>query len=1599
VRTQPEFAQVVASIKAAGGPAGAAASNPAQAARLPADDRARIEQDRATSFLVFGMIETAFDRKAQARQSLEQALAIHSLLATADPKNERRQANLRIVEESLENLLWNDGRLAQAREVFARRIASLEQEIQQNPQNHDLAAKLANAHRAMANGLSGVALWEEAAPHYAAALKSPSNDSDSPAYTEILAPAVHLLVGDDDAYRSGCAQIFKKYGADANVEQAARVARLFALQPVNGDKLAKIVALAEKARNNWHAYTYALVRYRAGRFEDAIQTIVQARTAKAYESILVDNFVLAMAHFQSGRHDQAREFLNAVNGLSPKSMPVWTHIASSMLDVDWIVLRREANQLILGSPYSVDDRLRRSRAFTQLNELGKAEAEAAALVKALPDDPRGYVAHARVLAMDHKQQAVQQLKKAEGLLDRLVGGSAVDVDFWRMYGDTLSLLKRPEEASRAIRHAVIAQALVVLKPRPSNADRALMIELYTSLFDAMHAAGREQEALTTRTELQHWLSICRLRPLLASADDLLAESSGQQPASHQLIAAIDQLLATNDKSLGKNDPLQLHVSARLHQRRAELLQDDGRPEKEVVNAISAARAQYERLLVADPKNEEAVRRLADIRLSHSGVVWTILEPVKLSAKAGTTLALLSDGSILASGASPRQETCTVVVKPGLARITAVRLETLPHPSLPRGGSGRDPNGSFSLNEFTLSWTAPGDSSGRDPVPLKIRSAVASFQRTFETGGPSPIEGAIDGQLTTDWEPWPEVYRRQEAIFELEPSAETMTASNLVVQLTSIGRAGRSATPGRFRLSVTDAPKAYQSEDQRLQALKVIDPWARLAAAIYLLGDQQALDRLLAHHPAAAAGIGEMYALDKNWERAVAEYNKAITPETKNARPLAKRAEAYEKLKKWDLAVADWTRASQQQPDVAFDRFKPAGTESWRLQLQNGGAGSMEVVDETLVFSTTVATGTGWHVQAYQAPLHLENGVEYVIRLKMKSPDSCSVTLAGGINQEDWHLIGLNETFVPPSEFRDYEFAFVPHDVVPGNNAIKFDLGTSRGSVMVKEIVILKGQSPQAYAKALAETPDQNARARILDEAEQFPDVMTALRRSLPDDPAVEEAYRRMAVRTAGPNAPACRGLLVALDQHRRGQKDQALLAFRKAAAAIQPIGANAFVRELVRDALREFGTDGPEVDMLLAAATGEPPATLAEAVRKHPDQFAGYLARGDWYDGRGLWRKAADDFTAAYRLQPDVMTGMRLGILLAGIGEVDRYRDHCQSLVDRFAGTNDHLEAERTLKTCCLLGPGPVGDPTRLARLAEVAVSGDPSQPIFVWLDLARALYEFRLGRFDAAVATSRANRARVKAVGGGDEAVAAVIAVEAMALYRSGDAWGARRSLSDAKKRIADRRLARHGGDVVGHDWLAAHLLFREAETMAESALAKAKRLPALLKGEDKPADNPERLAFAQIAFDQKQFAAAVRLWAEALARDPKRGDDRQAQHRYNAARAAALAAAGLGRDEPPPDDAANVKLRGQALAWLKAELTAWRTLYDSGRPQERPTILQTLSHWQKDTDLAGIREPSALAKLPAGERNAFTQLWAEVAALMVPEPTQAIERDHANP
>jgi tetratricopeptide (TPR) repeat protein len=176
----------------------------------------------------------------------------------------------------------------------------------------------------------------------------------------------------------------------------------------------------------------------------------------------------------------------------------------------------------------------------------------------------------------------------------------------------------------------------------------------------------------------------------------------------------------------------------------------------------------------------------------------------------------------------------------------------------------------------------------------------------------------------------------------------------------------------------------------------------------------------------------------------------------------------------------------------------------------------------------------------------------------------------------------------------------------------------------------------------------------------------------------------------------------------------------------------------------------------------------------------------------------------------------------------------------------------------------------------------------------------------------------------------------------------------------------------------------FRTVLAEAARLAAARNRFAAFQNGSYTPASNDERLGLIEWCQIKKLHRTAARLYAAAFAADPKLADDLNAGHRYDAACSAALAAAGQGEDAAKVDDKERARLRTLALDWLRADLVLRTRQLESGKPADRAAVRQALRHWQQDTDLAGLRDQAALAKLPAEERAAYEKLWADVVAIL---------------
>jgi serine/threonine-protein kinase len=136
-------------------------------------------------------------------------------------------------------------------------------------------------------------------------------------------------------------------------------------------------------------------------------------------------------------------------------------------------------------------------------------------------------------------------------------------------------------------------------------------------------------------------------------------------------------------------------------------------------------------------------------------------------------------------------------------------------------------------------------------------------------------------------------------------------------------------------------------------------------------------------------------------------------------------------------------------------------------------------------------------------------------------------------------------------------------------------------------------------------------------------------------------------------------------------------------------------------------------------------------------------------------------------------------------------------------------------------------------------------------------------------------------------------------------------------------------------------------------------------------------------LCYDRKLHARATRLWAEAFTIDPKLVEDPRRSTRYDAACSAALGGSGQAEDVAPSDKAERASLRDQALRWLTADLDAWEGLLGLADSALRAKFVEGVDYSKRDGDLAGVRDPDALEKLPDDERDAWRALWARAEAL----------------
>jgi serine/threonine-protein kinase len=453
-----------------------------------------------------------------------------------------------------------------------------------------------------------------------------------------------------------------------------------------------------------------------------------------------------------------------------------------------------------------------------------------------------------------------------------------------------------------------------------------------------------------------------------------------------------------------------------------------------------------------------------------------------------------------------------------------------------------------------------------------------------------------------------------------------------------------------------------------------------------------------------------------------------------------------------------------------------------------------------------------------------------------------------------------------------------------------------------------------------------------------------------------------------------------LERLRPPQSDEAIRAYT-AARAVQPETAHELAHALERRGRVEeaeaifrdlilrrpgnarhlacFGSllkgrgRGAEATAELARAV----ALSREAIQHQPDDGDTHITLGNALRAQGKAEQAIAQYRKAIALQPnDARAYYNLGLELNAQGKAEQAIAECRKAI---ALQPNDAEAHNTLG-------------------GLLATQGKPEEAIAEYRRAIELQPDWAIAHYNLAIGLATQGKPE-EAITEYRKAIALQPdhaesycnlgrlllrqnqnASEALSLLRRGDELGSRRT-----------------------DWR-----YPSAEWIrqAEQAVALHAKLPAILKGQAKPADAAEGLALARICMSQHLHAAAARLSGEAFILDPTLADDPQARNRYSAAINAAAAGCGHGNDDPPPDEPARAELRRQAREWLWADLKAQAAQANSGTEAGSSAVRKFLASWKSDPSLARVRTPEALAKLPEEEQAAWRALWSEVDALLAP-------------
>jgi serine/threonine protein kinase len=350
------------------------------------------QSELASSQHAIGIVQLELGQFAEAKATLGQALAAREALVRDQPENLGNLADLAATRIAMARLDWRENRLAEAVRSWDEIREGLESDLEKRPHDPVLTEALIELETTVGHAYAENALWEEATAALARAVGRGSRDR------MLVGDRASLLAvaRDRDGLRTLCTGMLDDYGRTTEAFFAGSLARWCALLPESVPDPTQLVSLAEQAvaaghRGPEHRFRLGLAEYRAGRFEEAVhrarESLADLPPGDVGEMAALNAAVLAMAHHRLGQTAEAARRLETVVHNDWRAIERWPDPQAWWQRSDFLVLKREAIELITGKPAPEDPWLRKRRgdAYAKLGQTAKADAELHAADVAAPE--------------------------------------------------------------------------------------------------------------------------------------------------------------------------------------------------------------------------------------------------------------------------------------------------------------------------------------------------------------------------------------------------------------------------------------------------------------------------------------------------------------------------------------------------------------------------------------------------------------------------------------------------------------------------------------------------------------------------------------------------------------------------------------------------------------------------------------------------------------------------------------------------------------------------------------------------------------------------------------------------------------------------------------------------------------------------------------------------------------------------------------------------------------------------------------------------------------------------------------------------------------